>query len=341
MIQESESESEWWGFSQHDGWMVLDWNDPRNRPGVESPRRLYLIRCRDWSEVSIRCSDWISPTYLSAQDWIAAHPDLNQTELLERVRALQEFFYPVHSRLEAVRPLHADYISFAKGKWFFDLCDSLGISSLYHITHIENLPGILRDGLLCHRRANPLRDISNADIQYHRSDKLVPGLEGLTLHDFVPLFLAPRPPMLSALREMQEEIIYLLISPDVLLQPQVVFTNGNARSNNTQFHQQIRELVGLDWNLLRARYWNHDDPTQHRENKRRRSAEVLVPGRLAPVRIDKIWVMTDACCQKVLDVLSNLKFRIPVVVQPEVYYPSRLQSPELLRVGREQSDTTR
>src|SRR4051794_13917031 len=113
MIQESESE--WWGFSQQQGWVILDWNDPRNRPGVESPRRLYLIRCRDWAETPIRWSEW-SPAYLSAKDWIAARPGLDQKQALETVRALQKTFYRLHSRLEAIRPLHARYISFPEGK---------------------------------------------------------------------------------------------------------------------------------------------------------------------------------------------------------------------------------
>ncbi len=326
MIQESKSE--WWGFSRHHGWVVLDWNDPRNRPGAESPRRLYLIRCRDWAEAPIRWSDWSPPAYTSAKDQIPAQPGPDQKSALEMVQALQEAFYSVHSRLEAIRSLHPRYITFLAGKRLFDLCGSLGLEVLHHITHVENLPGILADGLLCHRRAKPARNISNAEIQQHRADKQIPGLDGLTLHDCVPLFLAPRPPMLSALREMQGDIIYLLVSTDALLRPRIVFTDGNARSNGTRFFQNIDDLAGLDWELLRARYWNDDDPLQHRENKRRRSAEVLVPEGMPRACIDRIVVMTQACQQRVAKMLGEAGARVPVTVRPELYYPATSQPGE-------------
>src|SRR5271166_2689954 len=87
MIQESESE--WWGFSHHHGWVVLDWGDPRNRPRYETPRRFYLIRCRDWAEVPIRWSDWSPPAYLSAKDQIATQPGPDKKALSEQVQALQ------------------------------------------------------------------------------------------------------------------------------------------------------------------------------------------------------------------------------------------------------------
>ncbi len=323
MIQESENE--WWGFSQDHGWVVLDWNDHRNRPGFETPRRLYLIRCRDWAEAPIRWSDWSPPAYTSVEDQIAAQAGADRRKEFEKVEALQKEFYSLHSRLEAIRPLHPRYIPFPVGKRLFDLCASLNLEALYHITHVENLPGILTDGLLCHHRAKPTRDISNAEIQQHRADKQIPGLNGMNLHDCVPLFLAPRPPMLSGLRDVQGDIIYLLVSTDALLRPQAVFTDGNARSNGTRFFQNIDDLSGLDWELLRARYWNHNDPVQHRENKRLRSAEVLVPEGLPRACIDRIVVMTAACQQRVAKALGEAGIRVPVAVRPELYYPSHSQ----------------
>jgi hypothetical protein len=63
-----EHEDYWWGFSESHGWVVVDWADPRNRPGYESPRRLYMVRCRDWQEWSIPWSEWSTPGYVSSKE---------------------------------------------------------------------------------------------------------------------------------------------------------------------------------------------------------------------------------------------------------------------------------
>src|SRR5262245_55274821 len=88
-----EHDNEWWGFSQTHGWVLVDWNDPRNRPGFESPRRLYLIRCQDWAEIPIRWSTWTPPGYVSTKDRIAALPAHSRESALEQIGALQETFY--------------------------------------------------------------------------------------------------------------------------------------------------------------------------------------------------------------------------------------------------------
>src|SRR5579864_2852773 len=89
----SESENEWWGFSQTHGWVLVDWNDPRNRPGFESPRHLYLIRCQDWAEIPIWWSTWTPPAYVSIKDRIAALPTTSRESALEQIRTLQEAFH--------------------------------------------------------------------------------------------------------------------------------------------------------------------------------------------------------------------------------------------------------
>jgi hypothetical protein len=128
--------------------------------------------------------------------------------------------------------------------------------------------------------------------------------------------------MLSALRNEQAEIAYLQVKPGVMLRPKVVFTDGNARSNTTSFFSAMDDLRRLDWALLRTRYWNHEDPEQHRENKRRRSAEVLVPECVPRGYIERIAVMTEPMKKQVDGVLHDSRFDIPVVLDPDLYYPA-------------------
>lgn len=318
-----EHEDQWWGFSESHGWVVVDWADPRNRPGYESPRRLYMVRCRDWQELSIPWSEWSTPGYVSAKERLVSCSGApEQAAGCAAIEKAQARFYEINRRIGSVRELQQGFIPFATGKRFLDLCDSLKLNALYHITHTDNLPGIIADGLLCHRQAKPTRDVSNPDIQQHRADKPIPGNPARTLHDCVPLFFAPRPPMLSALREEQAAILYLLVKPCVLLLPGVVFTDGNARSNGTTFFSNLDNLPRLDWGLLRAKYWNHQDQEQHRENKRRRSAEVLVPYCVPRGYIERIVVMADPAKRQAEAVLRNVRSDIPVEIDPDLYYPA-------------------
>jgi hypothetical protein len=75
-----EAEDRWWGYSQKDGWVVMDFADPRNRP-PNSTR--YLIRCQDQREVAIAYADWMPPMYISAVDYLRS---LGSTEEQARAR---------------------------------------------------------------------------------------------------------------------------------------------------------------------------------------------------------------------------------------------------------------
>jgi hypothetical protein len=207
------------------------------------------------------------------------------------------------------------------------------IDCFYHITYIKNLPGILKEGLLCHNKVKEYHDISNLEIQETRHYKRIPLYPKLTLHDCVPLFVAPKPPMLSALREKQSEIIYLHIDPQVLTLSQVVFTDGNARSNATRFYNRLDDLRHLDWEILWAHYWGSDDPAKHQENKRRRSAEVLIPGCIPSPYVQCITVMTPDTRLRALKIVKEAKKEIRVTIDTGMYYPIPSQA-STSRIGQ-------
>ena len=79
---------------------------------------------------------------------------------------------------------------------------------LYHITHLDNLPGILRTGCLhCHRQLHQAGqhpvNIAYQGIQDRRASTRVPCGPGGVLHDYVPFYFAPRSPMLYAIHRNQ------------------------------------------------------------------------------------------------------------------------------------------
>ena len=74
---------------------------------------------------------------------------------------------------------------------------------LYHITHIDNLTAIVREGgLLAHNGVDDAyTDIAHQTIQIRRNNTPVPCMPGGQLHDYVPFYFCRRSPMLYAIHK--------------------------------------------------------------------------------------------------------------------------------------------
>lgn len=90
----------------------------------------------------------------------------------------------------------------------------MGAIWIYHFTHIENLPGIIKHGLLADNVIDPAcyRNSGNQEIKAYRKSK--PVCDGKYVGDYVPFYFAPRSPMLYRQHSMgliqNEKIIYLI-----------------------------------------------------------------------------------------------------------------------------------
>jgi hypothetical protein len=71
---------------------------------------------------------------------------------------------------------------------------------LYHFTHVENLPSIVRAGRLVAdrgaQRHGLVTDVGAAQVEERRRHRAVPGRPGAVVADFVPFHFAPRSPMM-------------------------------------------------------------------------------------------------------------------------------------------------
>ncbi|MEA5516825.1 DarT ssDNA thymidine ADP-ribosyltransferase family protein, partial [Nodularia sp. UHCC 0506] len=98
-----------------------------------------------------------------------------------------------------------------------DILKEYGIKYLYHMTYINNLASIIRNGLLSHneayRRGLIAADISDPDVQDRRANLSV---YNIPLHEYVPLYFSPRNPMLYKRREIQEDIVILGMESQIL-----------------------------------------------------------------------------------------------------------------------------
>lgn len=158
---------------------------------------------------------------------------------------------------------------------------------IFRITHIDNVPWILRNGFHC--RNSPthdpnFRDIGNLDLIDKRQHRVVPVGPGGTLSDYVPFYFTPHSPMLLNIKTgyngMQQtpmpDIVIFVSSLHRVVEQGLpfVFTNQHAYPVAAQYFTELERLDAIDWRILRARDFNYDqnDPGK----KERYMAEALI-----------------------------------------------------------------
>lgn len=153
----------------------------------------------------------------------------------------------------------------------------LKINYFFHFTHIDNLQSIIDNGILPKNKLNEIginpTSIANEDVQAKRDDKYfyVAKDTKYTLHDLVPLYFSSPNPMLSAIREVQQNIVIILIKSFFLNKVSYAFTDGNAASDRTKQYWKFDKLDEVDREVREAKYWN-DFP----DGTRKRCAECLI-----------------------------------------------------------------
>ena len=154
-------------------------------------------------------------------------------------------------------------------------------------THKDNLENILHDGLLSHTRArdNKLTQVDIADSEVNIRRGRQESIHSKIIHDYVPLYFNPQNPMLFKRGNIQNAIVILAIDRILILDPNSLFTDGNAAaSNGTRFFNEISNLNLLDWKCINGVYWA-DFP----DGKRIKCAEVLVYPSIDLIYLKKIY----------------------------------------------------
>ena len=143
---------------------------------------------------------------------------------------------------------------------------------IFRITHVNNLPWLLRNGLHC--ASSGVRDpdfvtIGNPDIIGRRTSRTVPLAPGGVLEDYVPFYFTPCSVMLFNIvtgynditKRERDEIIIIVSSLEMLEANGVefVFTDRHALVAYAQFFSDVRDLDRIDWELLRARDFSRSD----------------------------------------------------------------------------------
>lgn len=151
-----------------------------------------------------------------------------------------------------------------------ELLNNSGIEYLYHMTHIDNLSSILENGLYPHANNLQKIDISDCDVNSRRS-RLEP-IFAKSIHSYVPFYFNPKNAMLYVRRNIQNNIVILKIKKELLLENNVLFTDGNASCVDTNFFDNLVDLDKLNWQCINDNNW-----CNYIDGRRIKMSEVLVP----------------------------------------------------------------
>lgn len=199
------------------------------------------------------------------------------------------------------------------------------ISSLFYITHVENLPSIVKHGIFSHSqieaRKIPYQAIYDSGIVSNRKEKKTSA--GRSLWDYANVYLQPRNPMMYRVvhEKSRKNLAVIAVTPDILNGVGVLLTDGNAANGPTRDYpvSEGLKVIRNQWSVIQAEYWRPDDGS-----KRRIMAECLVPEMIQAEHIHSIYV-ADPDTQKRAEELLRPS-RVPVVPEPHMFFHPRTKS---------------
>ncbi len=191
---------------------------------------------------------------------------------------------------------------------------------IFHITHLENLEAILHTGgLLPYAQKPPKRQsVAYGHIQARRAEVVVPVGPRGRLHEYVPFFFCPRPPMLYAIHTQstnyqggQRPILHLVSSVQRVAEARLpfVFTDRHAAVRHARFFHKLEHLKALDWDAIGASRW-----AEPREKREKKQAEFLVKGLFPWELVEEIGVMDG----EIQGLVQAILARFPSLPHPPV-----------------------
>lgn len=207
---------------------------------------------------------------------------------------------------------------------------------VYHITHLDNLAKIIRDGVLWSdaeriRRGLDCEVVGMSEIKRRRLEEIgVDCHPGTMVGQYVPFYFCPRSVMLYILHMGnnpgltyhggQGPIIHLRADLKTVLEwaegegRRWAFSKGNAGAYYAEFFNQPERLDELNWDYISRTDWRNPDV------KEAKQAELLVEGSFPWELIETVGVMDQAREQQVTNVVRNAAHKPTTAVESSWYY---------------------
>lgn len=203
---------------------------------------------------------------------------------------------------------------------------------LFRITHVDNLPWLLANGLHCANGAvaDPnFIAIGNPDLIGKRVHRQVPIPPGGTLADYVPFYFTPKSPMLLNIKtghngitpRSDEEIAILVSSCQSMGNNGVatIFTDRHAYTRTAAWSGDHNDLAHMiDWDILRSHDFARDDG--YPDKMERYQAEALAHRHVPPGALLGVGCVSDAVRPRIEAQVQAAGLALRVVAQPKWYF---------------------
>jgi hypothetical protein len=200
---------------------------------------------------------------------------------------------------------------------------------VYHFTPLDNLPTILRFGLLSisekKRLGLPLRTIVWDTIQAHRAALTVPIEPGGIVEDYVPFFFTRLSPMLLAVLSNkvvdEEHVIHLEFPISIMEQYPSIFTDApTIPGSEPNFYAQPADLEHLNWEVIDSPIWQ----TPPIILRSQRLAELLIHRQLPVSHAERIIVWDNLIAEQVAAMFAAAHLPMPrIETDPSCYFIDR------------------
>jgi hypothetical protein len=192
----------------------------------------------------------------------------------------------------------------------------MSLAEFQNISLIDNIPSILKYGILSHVEAAKIPHLSVAlqPVQDKRDSKKVPG--GLRLHEYANVYFHARNPMMSLRRNEAHRLCVLRVSTEILNIPGAVITDQNAVSKYVRFSTpDILKYMDLEY--VFARSWKHPgDQIEEWRHSSAKCAEVLIPQRIPPDFLTGAYVSNAASKTR----LEGHGFTLPIHLDSDIFF---------------------
>lgn len=189
-------------------------------------------------------------------------------------------------------------------------------TGLFNIQAIDNIPSIMRWGLLSNEKAARIKHTSIAmkEIQERRDTVLIPN--GMALHKYANVYFDPKNPMLYKRKDENEKICILKFERSILDFKGAVISDRNASSTYASFYPPETGLREIDFKLVFATDWRDENQFEYFKKKSIKCAEVLIPYFIPFDYVVCAAVYSEEAKQK----LETIGFSRKIYVEPKFFF---------------------
>jgi hypothetical protein len=202
---------------------------------------------------------------------------------------------------------------------------------IFRITHIDNVPWILANGLHCRNSGTcdpAYHDIGNPDLIEKRHHRQIPVAPAGTLSDYIPFYFTPYSPMLLNIKTgyngmkqtpMPEIVILVACIHDLARQGvQFVIADRHAYLATATFAGDLSGLEQLNWTILQNRDFKRDpnDPSKFE----RYQAEALIFRHLPVTALASILCYGTQQEAQLKGFVARASLATPILVRPYCYF---------------------